>query len=553
MYALNAEGIPNAQDITDRLVDNLFFSSDITRQQIMVRLALLSATVQRDPRYAGAIPNELRTDEVHCIWFASEGAVSAMVSKDASNALVVQAFDVETLKPSANAPSSGCPIPATPAGDSAPDVRFTAPAGWTFSEAAGQFELYGPGRTPHYTGKPAGGLSRLVVAPKAKRAAWINRQDSSVYVLDLESRNITSLAAGELPAVSLAFSPDGKILATGGTDGSVRLWWFDLPGAPSKSLPDVPLRGNDTVVELVFSPKGDRLVSQSADGTLVVWRILEKLAPRTAPEMPMAFAPGIRMATASNEKRQLTATMASAPTAPPKTYSPVSVSSIAMRRDGKTALAVTDPSHFEVVDLESGQPVRSPEVAGRLSGGALSDDGRLAAVITGKNSIGVFTLAGGKIAHQYDLTGNATIRCLAFTPTLIVAGEDHNVQSWRLKDREPDNKHARVTPVALSFAPDGKIGAFLNETNGIRFISSPEFWDGVSGTLQMPGHPRSIGFSADGKTFQVLMNDGHAFSWPIDVASMHESACSLLRSTPPPPDPDGKPGFADWCKQPAPK
>jgi hypothetical protein len=105
----------------------------------------------------------------------------------------------------------------------------------------------------------------------------------------------------------------------------------------------------------------------------------------------------------------------------------------------------------------------------------------------------------------------------------------------------------------LSFAPDGKIGAFLNETNGIRFISSPEFWDGVSGTLQMPGHPRSIGFSADGKTFQVLMNDGHAFSWPIDVASMHESACSLLRSTPPPPDPDGKPGFADWCKQPAPK
>jgi hypothetical protein len=46
--------------------------------------------------------------------------------------------------------------------------------------------------------------------------------------------------------------------------------------------------------------------------------------------------------------------------------------------------------------------------------------------------------------------------------------------------------------------------------------------------LQMPGLPRSIGFSNDGQTFQVLMEDGSARSWPIDIPGMHQSACRLL-------------------------
>ena len=68
--------------------------------------------------------------------------------------------------------------------------------------------------------------------------------------------------------VAVAFSPDGRILATGGAHKSVRLW----ETANGKQL--IRLDGHaDQVTYLDFSPDGKTLASASADGTILFWDV----------------------------------------------------------------------------------------------------------------------------------------------------------------------------------------------------------------------------------------------------------------------------------------
>src|SRR5262249_48636113 len=75
---------------------------------------------------------------------------------------------------------------------------------------------------------------------------------------------------------ALAFSPDGKTLAAGVTDGTVWLWNVATPGSPSLVATLTGPAGH--VYSVAFAPAGGVLAAASDDGTVRLW----DTAPATA-------------------------------------------------------------------------------------------------------------------------------------------------------------------------------------------------------------------------------------------------------------------------------
>ena len=72
--------------------------------------------------------------------------------------------------------------------------------------------------------------------------------------------------------MSVAFSPDGKLLASGSSDKTIILWDVSNPRAPVQL--GSPFTGHTGGVWTVaFSPDSKRLASGSSDKTIILWDI----------------------------------------------------------------------------------------------------------------------------------------------------------------------------------------------------------------------------------------------------------------------------------------
>ena len=78
---------------------------------------------------------------------------------------------------------------------------------------------------------------------------------------------------------SVAFSPDGDVLAAGCADDTVRLWNVTDPGRPAPL--GKPLTGPaNLVTSVAFSPDGRLLAAGSYDHKVWLWNVTQSARPK---------------------------------------------------------------------------------------------------------------------------------------------------------------------------------------------------------------------------------------------------------------------------------
>jgi WD40 repeat protein/tRNA A-37 threonylcarbamoyl transferase component Bud32 len=109
-------------------------------------------------------------------------------------------------------------------------------------------------------------VASMVFSPDGKRLAS-GGADQTVKVWDVQTGQETVTLKGHTgPVTSLVFSPDGRWLASGSDDRTIKLWDVQR-GEEVRTF-----KGHThKVTSVVFSPDGQRLASASADQTVKVW------------------------------------------------------------------------------------------------------------------------------------------------------------------------------------------------------------------------------------------------------------------------------------------
>jgi WD40 repeat protein len=298
------------------------------------------------------------------------------------------------------------------------------------------------------------------------------------------------LAAGRLQViVSLAFSPDGKYLATGGyTNDVIRLW--DV--SEGKEVRQLRASGPH-VGALAYAPTGKALASGSSDGELALWD-LDAGTKTWQSKQPgevraLAFAPnGKTLAVGGGPEygwdrgKQNDTFLALVSVKDGKQVRRVrtggeGVASLAFSRDGAT-LAAGLGGTIRVWDAATGKE-RSSAIGHEhwVGAVAVSEDGKVAATAGGDGALILWDLAGG--TEQRRLHGHrAEVRAVGFVPggkLLASAGTDQTVRVWDLATGEQRlclEGSPKGLLYALAISPDGKTLAAGDYSDGSVYV-----WD----------------------------------------------------------------------------
>jgi WD40 repeat protein len=318
---------------------------------------------------------------------------------------------------------------------------------------------------------------------------------------------------------SVAFSPDGRRLVSGGIDHMARVW--DTTSGDELAT----LRGHsDRVFTVGFTPRGEQVITTSADGTVRLWAPV-RAGTREFDRQGGVFArlefsldgQWLVRSSESEQKVTLWRNLAKVATVD-ATFGSVSP-------DGKVLVTTSGTPAFHVWNLTTTGPVqpRTVEYAtDRASPPVFSPDGRLLAIRTAPSVITVWETAGMREAYQLRHPAGTRLSRPFFSPdgVWMAASASGEVIRWRLTDRSPLTVTAHAAHInAIAFSPDGRLLATGSVDRTVRLWRMTDFQ--MLGEMRADaGAVMSLAVSRDGRTVVAGTQDGFVQLW--NTATLRE-------------------------------
>ena len=331
-------------------------------------------------------------------------------------------------------------------------------------------------------------VTSVAFSPDGKLLAY-GSYDSTVILWDTKTHQSVGQPLMGIDSVSsVAFSPNGKILASGGVYNTILLSDVETHGAISQLLK------GDTgwILSLAFSPDGKMLASSSSDGTVLLWDVETRRAIGTLPKDATEWADAYYVAFSPDEE--------------------ILASAGCGKRDSQGSCT---QGKIILWDTETRQPIGQPLIGhtSAIRSIAFSPDGKLLASGSFDNTILLWNVETHQPIGSPLLGHTSEVVSLAFSPDgkILASGGGKVILLWDIETHQPRGQPftGHIDPVSsVAFSPDGKLLASGSSNNTIGSgtgDNSVLLWN-VQAYQPMgqvltghTGSVRSVVFSPDGK------------------------------------------------------